>query len=119
MTFQQKVPGQPCPKCGGKYVTNPATGKVFCENKCWLNQGDPKQAQIKQAMAEKKENIKQLNAINNACLLIANDKYPVNNGVVNTVKELATQIYQMDLDKQDTVVPSDTPVFEQPPTPNF
>lgn len=25
-----------CKFCGGKMVLNPKTGKVFCENKCWL-----------------------------------------------------------------------------------
>ena len=33
-----KVEGQPCSNnCGGKYVKNPKTNKIFCENKCWLN----------------------------------------------------------------------------------
>jgi len=27
-----------CDKCGGAKVKNPKTGKIFCENKCWLNQ---------------------------------------------------------------------------------
>lgn len=37
MTHAPKVAGQPCNDgCGGKYVTNPKTGKTFCENKCWL-----------------------------------------------------------------------------------
>ena len=27
-----------CFKCGAKMVTNPKTGKIFCEKKCWLNQ---------------------------------------------------------------------------------
>lgn len=38
----QKIVGQSCENnCGGKYVQNPKTGKVFCENKCWLNGGKP------------------------------------------------------------------------------
>lgn len=31
-----KQEGGICPNCGGKYVKNPKTGKIFCENKCWL-----------------------------------------------------------------------------------
>ena len=38
---QQRVVGQPCPDCGGKFVKNPKTGKVFCENKCWLKKQEP------------------------------------------------------------------------------
>jgi len=35
--YQQKVEGAPCENgCGGKNVKNPKTGKIFCENKCWL-----------------------------------------------------------------------------------
>ena len=38
-----KTIGQPCENgCGGKYVQNPKTGKVFCENKCWLNNANSK-----------------------------------------------------------------------------
>ena len=39
-----KVEGQPCSNnCGGKYVKNPKTNKIFCENKCWLNNPQPQQ----------------------------------------------------------------------------
>ncbi len=31
----QKVVGETCPACGGKYIKG-KTGTVFCENKCWL-----------------------------------------------------------------------------------
>jgi len=35
--FKQKIAGQPCENgCGGNNVLNPKTGKIFCENKCWL-----------------------------------------------------------------------------------
>ncbi len=34
-TIERKV-GDVCPNCGGKFVLSPKTGKVFCENKCWL-----------------------------------------------------------------------------------
>jgi len=38
--YQQKVVGQPCSEgCGGTYVSNPKTGKIFCDNKCWLTAG--------------------------------------------------------------------------------
>lgn len=37
MTYPQKVVGQLCENCGvGHYVKNPKTGKVFCDEKCWL-----------------------------------------------------------------------------------
>lgn len=37
----QKQEGGICPDCGGTYIKNPKTGKIFCENKCWLNNGQP------------------------------------------------------------------------------
>ena len=44
MNFPPKIEGQPCDKgCGGKNVKNPKTGKIFCENKCWLK-GDTSQS---------------------------------------------------------------------------
>lgn len=48
--YEQKVVDAPCSAgCGGKYILNPKTNKVFCENKCWLNpqqaQGTPQAAQ--------------------------------------------------------------------------
>lgn len=36
MVYEEKIEGQTCPACQGKYVKSPKTGKVFCENKCWL-----------------------------------------------------------------------------------
>ena len=46
MPYAPKIEGQVCSDCGeGKYVTNPKTNKVFCENKCWLKGGAPTQAQ--------------------------------------------------------------------------
>jgi len=45
--YQQKVEGQTCSDCGqGKYVKNPKTGKIFCENKCWLNGGQQQTAPV-------------------------------------------------------------------------
>lgn len=29
-----------CQRCGAKMVTNPKTGKIFCEQKCWLKKQD-------------------------------------------------------------------------------
>jgi reverse gyrase len=57
----EKIVGQLCPSCGGKYVKSPNTGKVFCENKCWLNQpqqsfkGQPTQAFKQQLVQEKQD----------------------------------------------------------------
>lgn len=35
--FKSKVEGETCGSCGqGKIVKNPATGKLFCSEKCWL-----------------------------------------------------------------------------------
>ena len=84
----EKVLGQTCPQCGkAKIVKNPKTDKLFCEDKCWLNQGNPTQAP-KQPLErnsepnnappavdwdkirdDKNDNIKQMNAINGACAL--------------------------------------------------
>lgn len=49
MPYQQKQVGGICPDCGGKYVQNPKTQKIFCENKCWLNPSmqKPKQDWVK------------------------------------------------------------------------
>lgn len=38
--MQQRIEGQECPDCKGKYVKSPKTGKVFCENKCWTLKND-------------------------------------------------------------------------------
>ena len=35
-TRQTLKAGDQCPKCGANMVLNPKTGKVFCEEKCWL-----------------------------------------------------------------------------------
>lgn len=32
---RQKVEGQPCPECGGKFIKG-KTGTIYCGNKCWL-----------------------------------------------------------------------------------
>ena len=37
MAYAQKVVGGICPDCGAKYILNPKTNKIFCENKCWLD----------------------------------------------------------------------------------
>jgi len=61
MAYPVKKEGDICEKCGGKYVKNPKTGKVFCENKCWLMGGDttPKSKEVDwdKINSEKKENI--------------------------------------------------------------
>ena len=36
---QQKVEGQKCEFCDGLIIKSPKTGKLFCEKKCWLNNG--------------------------------------------------------------------------------
>lgn len=41
MENNEKQEGGICPDCGGTYIKNPKTGKIFCENKCWLNHGRP------------------------------------------------------------------------------
>ena len=59
--FKPRVEGTPCEDgCGGKNVKSPKTGKVFCENKCWLNTTSTPQnapeAQISPLKAPEKPN---------------------------------------------------------------
>jgi len=56
-------------------------------------QFNKQQERIGKAMTEKRDNIKWLNAVNNATLLISNGLYPVGESVVITVEFLAKQIY--------------------------
>jgi len=63
MAYPEKKVGGICPDCGGKYVQNPRTSKLFCENKCWLNKqqgvpADTRGEEIKKMHEEKKENIR-------------------------------------------------------------
>lgn len=81
MTFQIKQVGGICDKCGGKYVQSPKSGKVFCENKCWLTQTPVMvapavglvggvqgvdQQRIEKAMEKKRDGINSSVALNNA-----------------------------------------------------
>lgn len=36
--MQKQLLNQKCKKCGAEMVLNPKTGKVFCKDKCWLQQ---------------------------------------------------------------------------------
>jgi len=46
MDYPPKVVGQTCDQCHkAKYVLNPKTGKIFCEDKCWLKGQEPIPAQ--------------------------------------------------------------------------
>lgn len=36
--IEKQLIAQPCKKCGGEMVRNPKTGKIFCKEKCWLQQ---------------------------------------------------------------------------------
>lgn len=94
----QKIVGQICENCGvGKYVQNPKTGKVFCSEKCWLNQTpqatQPQQTPIqkfekkldedivdekwKKIRDEKSEGQRLGNAKSNATLLVAHGVVPI------------------------------------------
>lgn len=46
---------------------------------------------------EKTDNIKACNALNNACLLIAHGQYPVTTDIIDTIRELATAIYKIQI----------------------
>jgi len=36
--YPERVEGGKCPNCAmGHFVKNPKTGKLFCDQKCWLN----------------------------------------------------------------------------------
>ena len=76
-----------CKFCGSESVLNPKTGKVFCKEKCWLkNKPDEygaypptkleavvtsSQPDWDRLRNEKNENIRFLNSLNNACLLLS------------------------------------------------
>lgn len=51
----EKQEGGICPDCGGTYIKNPKTGKIFCENKCWLNNGQPYQEDKSQSSPDNKD----------------------------------------------------------------
>lgn len=60
MAYPPKIEGQPCSdNCGGKNIKNPKTGKIFCENKCWLkgqtNQSPPAQNDFVENLTKAKE----------------------------------------------------------------
>jgi hypothetical protein len=103
-----------CEKCGAKMVINPKTNKEFCEKKCWLgaeNQGTfeksyniIKDAKIEGMYNEKKENIKWMNALNNASLLIANKVILPTGSVSGLLQDMANKIYAMEAPKKETVV---------------
>lgn len=67
-----------CKDCGAPMAKNPKTGKIFCSEKCWLNQP---QKQFRQPVrqepnwdsirAQKEEHIEYLNAKNVASTLLA------------------------------------------------
>ena len=91
--FQAKIEGQICDGCGGKYVKNPKTGKIFCKNKCWLKKStnepktEPPQFLKPDPIVDKpqidakpdwdtindkkRKDIAEMNAKNNATLLLA------------------------------------------------
>lgn len=92
-----------CAKCGSENLMS-QKGKAYCSKKCWLNESlglshQVAQTGIKQSednkwkeiREEKREDIKWMNAINNACLLIAHGK--VN---ISDIQITANKIYEME-----------------------
>lgn len=97
MPYQEKIEGQPCEaNCGGKYVKNPKTGKVFCENKCWLNGGQPAEGNVPfktsgENVQDKNDTIAWLNAKRCAAVLMAGE--PEFNPI--KYKSLVKEIYDV------------------------
>jgi uncharacterized Zn finger protein (UPF0148 family) len=63
--MDSKIVGAVCQQCGkGKYVKSPKTGKIFCSEKCWLQQNDQfkpvpnRDEKIEQMYNDKKDNIR-------------------------------------------------------------
>jgi hypothetical protein len=71
--YKPKVEGEVCNDCGkGRYVKNPKTGKIFCDQKCWLTTQEKQVDQVKQATSDKvrTENINWLNARTSAVQIV-------------------------------------------------
>lgn len=71
-----------CEKCGAEKVKNPKTGKIFCKEKCWLNNPVPgtttkyvypkkEQPDWDEIRARKETGMEWLNAKNNAAVLLS------------------------------------------------
>lgn len=54
--FAPKIEGETCHDCGqGKYIKNPKTGKIFCDQKCWLTPQEQKVESIKKEQLEERK----------------------------------------------------------------
>jgi len=109
----QRVEGDNCPNCDGKFVKNPRTGKIFCANKCWItgvpqapqppvennsaNAEQIKQENINKNVERKEDGIAWSNAKNNATLLVCHVNIfrmiTEENQLKNKVVELAHWLY--------------------------
>ncbi len=93
-----------CEKCGARRIINPKTGKEFCEKKCWLNNQQPikpmptrpSTQEWEKIREEKNENIKWLNALNNATLLASTGKI-----LIEDMLATAEKIYKMSPNGKD------------------
>jgi len=102
MNYPTKVEGAPCDEnCGGKNVKNPKTGKIFCENKCWLNGGKPATTEdvpfktSSENSKEKDDNMAWGNAKHCASRLIIGEKYEDMDVMCMDFHKLAGLIYKM------------------------
>ena len=94
----RQVPAGVSQRTGKPYPAFVACSKMGCPGKpgakpapTYVPKQEPNWDKIRD---EKKDNIKWLNAINNACLLIANGKYPLTEGnIATSITGLAEQIY--------------------------
>lgn len=117
--------GKKCGKCGADVILNPNTGKEFCEKKCWLDNSTQKfqsnnsfnksydlikDSKIEKMFDEKQGNIKWLNALNNACLLVANKVIVPSGSVSGCIQDIANKIYSMEAPKSETK--PETPVIQ-------
>lgn len=116
----EKTEGQICQDCHkAKYVKNPKTGKVFCADKCWTNNqpsnlvkpkyvpepfksnseiANAEEAKWNKINEEKRDSMREMNAINNACLLLAHGRIPeVEQVTAQDIQAVAQKIYEIKL----------------------
>ena len=105
--MQEKVIGAVCFQCGkGKYVKNPKTGKVFCDQKCWLGVDQKPNSQMQQVKENVTNNhndkiekdIKWAVALKIAGQYVALNK--TEKSPVERIAKLANEIYKLEPDTQ-------------------
>jgi len=117
-----------CAKCGAENLMS-QRGKAYCSKKCWLNESQGMSHQVaqtgikqaednkwKEIREEKREDIKWMNALNNATLLFCHNKTGI-----RKLQEVANDIYEMEYTGKPTPPPAKRFEFkkEELPTIDF